>query len=1220
LGQYDTSVSRYRECLRIRMHFLNKSWSSKLFQIILGTLRDMGNAYRMLGDYDNAVGCYWKVALMSRKQWEIMRQQHGGDGNHENSTHFCGFGMDSHKGELCPEFRSLPLPHLILDELRNKGNRNRNNRSDRSKARGSGSSVSSEENSSDDGNDTNAPPVQLHAPPPSPPSQRMSISEKKPNPEENEMLREAAQAHQTVINLLGDKASNSKRKKKIHSMQIGVQNGPLSLANLTADEDIPLLLSASYQLGVIHMFFGEYGSAIARLEHSLRSLWILDPCSSESSSSDGSASDGSTVSGSSKSQSSKHRRRLMKRIQKRSREIFDKNTEAVDEEGIYHTLGLSRAACNEHDRAIRYLLTALRYARRSHGVDSMRAADILYDAGTSYWYMNEYEKACEFWSACLQIRILHQPDDDVSRTTDSGPTEFEFAKTLFNVAASHCAMGRYTDPRTTACLEDARKVFLQYSDDEEGYYLEAANCSFYLALVHYYRGLAVGNNPNTLVRIETEDDVYEEMTAELARVKLLESASKHLQEAGTIYQSRWYSTTSAFSEDKDGAPTGGPILKAHYLYLQGSIVNALGKPRRAIGSFAHACHIYKSNGDTYLVYAASVLYAMGQLYTNLQDDSLALKCFNESLQLRQKQLGGDHGAVGTALFELANIHARLNNYSIGIDMFQEALRIRLLTSGKDSANVAMTLLKMGALYAREGFYGHALDRLEGALRIRRDRVKRAESKRQQQEKASREAYEGVMDSGYGLDMARLAELEKLTMELVATEEIELGMVVYCMGNIHAMSKEYDTAIEYYEESLELRRKYVANESSLSVAVIEMHVADTLHNLGHVFEETKEYDKALECYREALAIKRCYNTTQHAKDEQIKPRSKSNSIGKAQNESEEQIVFYNGQSHGLLTIEEDEDSVAGGASNHLDGLSFDHNGTLSYAATLYRIGSIYYRLRKNKLAINCFETALRIRIRHLGAEHNGVAQTLTDIGNTLRRIEDRQQDALQCYSVALRIRNKHLGPSNTEVGRLLYQMGGLHDLRKDYGQAVSCYRYAVRVYGRKYIHTLGQSMCRAILLQKMLHNSWMKNSSLSSKSREERSTSTTMEDEEINRDLEDMMLPSTVGCSSMEERDKTNRDYYLEVSSALREATQNKTRADEETILVDLDMDSPECWISVELFLLGLLELMHIMAGELDDVRQLSAQKTAKYLETIAADAIVNAEDTAAFNMLYLIQE
>jgi tetratricopeptide (TPR) repeat protein len=64
LLQWEAGLSKYRECLRVRMHVLTQKdpdqWFTTeydLFHSILETLTSMGSAYRMLGDHDNAVGC-----------------------------------------------------------------------------------------------------------------------------------------------------------------------------------------------------------------------------------------------------------------------------------------------------------------------------------------------------------------------------------------------------------------------------------------------------------------------------------------------------------------------------------------------------------------------------------------------------------------------------------------------------------------------------------------------------------------------------------------------------------------------------------------------------------------------------------------------------------------------------------------------------------------------------------------------------------------------------------------------------------------------------------------------------------------------------------------------------------------------------------------------------------------------------------------------------------
>ena len=64
-----------------------------------------------------------------------------------------------------------------------------------------------------------------------------------------------------------------------------------------------------------------------------------------------------------------------------------------------------------------------------------------------------------------------------------------------------------------------------------------------------------------------------------------------------------------------------------------------------------------------------------------------------------------------------------------------------------------------------------------------------------------------------------------------------------MANVFERQGEYEKALEYYEESLKLKKKSLGDE--------HVSVADTLNNMANVFDQG-EYEKALEYYEESLS--------------------------------------------------------------------------------------------------------------------------------------------------------------------------------------------------------------------------------------------------------------------------------------------------------------------------------------------------------------------------------
>ena len=1068
MQQWEAGLSRYRECLRARMHhlsqYLTREWFSKhgeLFRGILENLRSMGNAHRMLGEHDNAIGCFWKISIMSIKEWEIQRD------DPTTKTCFCGF--DNHR-RLSQEFRlKLPLPNLVLEEER----------------------YATPEKSSSV-------------------KRRTGLSEPHifdASDGEKAVLREAAQAYQTIISLFKDKAFTSGKKSESSN-----------LGSAIPVEDIPVLLVASCQLGIIHIHFGDYRSAISSLELSLQCLWILDPASSESSGSD---------SYDSCSDNEEDDCRKPKPKQKRTRVLtglFGKETEMIDDAFVYQALGICRAACGEFEQALRFHLTALRCARSIDGMNSLRAFEILYDTATTYWYLQEYDKALEFWSSSAHILTRCQEKQRKSRGSDDvAIDDTELCKITYNIGACYCALGRYDNPKTLLTLEEAKEAF----EGNDTLQVAKANCLFYMAITNFCRANKLRDR------------------------SLLRCASRMLEESSRIYTSHGY-----FNPKNQNLPL--QALQAHVLFMRGRISYDQGKLKESLVSHTLALQLYRGISNEWEIYVASVLHKMGKLHMKLKEDDTALVRFKEALSLRTIHLGRDHEAVGCTLNLMADIYARMDQFRISIDMYAEALRIQLKTEGDDSVDVAMNLLKMGALYARQGLLDDALEKLRGSLRIRNTRVQRLGMASQIVTKIDlAEEFISLMSKGPDND-ERTHVRQALHQEAIK-EEIALSVVLHCMGNVHVKQNDLTQARICFEHSLRVRRRHPAGIVMSPEGSIKLHAADSLHNLGCVFELQGSYDVALKFYAAALKLKHGFKV----------PAAKRIQEEMVQQGEQTQIILYQGD-------------------KSLDESYLQYQGTLSYAATLNRMGSVHYRMKNSEVAAACFGSALKIQKQHLGNDHFIVATTLSSTGSSLRFMEGRRAEALNCYQESLRIRqakNNNYALGSADSCHLLYRMGKMYDLDMDYSRAVTCYRQAIEIHGYQYVNAVGRSLCEYFLFG-------------SRKAVVVGNEGDTVRDDEDAFAKNIFKMEAISPTTIMEDFSDSHEKYlYLgTMAAALYRACSKQDGLGDDSIVLDLDLNAPECWISLELYLLSLAKLMKLIVGELQKNTSISLKEAQNHLE------------------------
>jgi tetratricopeptide (TPR) repeat protein len=1083
LLQWEAGLMRYRECLRIRMHLLSQKdpdeWCTTehdLFRSILETIASMGSVYRILGDHDNAVGCYWKIATMTKTEWESLNRTATG-------TAFWGF--EAHR-RMAADSRTMPLPTLVLDEER-----------------------------------YSKTPFEISPP------QKSPLPQKNDNHDaENAILFQAAHAYQTILSLFEDKASKT----------LSVSG---NLAASVAVEDVPLLLASSYRLGLIHVHFGDFRSAISSMEHALHALWVLDPSSSDSSSEE---DEGQGYS------------REVRRRQRVLRGIFGKEMETVDDEGVYHALGMCRAACGEHDQAVRLHLTALRCARRMYGVNSIQASEILYDAAISYWYLKDYDKAEEFWAACLRIRSTKEEEElnksgdklcvekDLNDSCDSACVEkdsdrvfdsdsIEHARILYNVGASLCAMGRYSDARTQESLEKAKRIFANRVDSQSC--VEVANCLFYMANVQLRKASSVD-------------------------VLLLKTASVYLNRASSIYRTLGYLRPGSDSGFHQEPLHLNNALQAHIRYMEASISENLGKLHLAMDTYTAALLLYRSLDDKrWNLYVASVLNAIAKLNVlKMYHDSVALVNFEEALTLRRECLGRDHEAVGDTLYQMAEIYSRMGNLATAMEMYHEALRIQMVAEGNDGPAVAMTLQMIASLHVKQGSFELAMEKLKASLSIRKNRVELVD-------RASRVVsfWSGDLADDYLVLSKEEAKGEdgghvrKTLQDDLVKEEVGLAVVLHCMGTVYVKLSEYEPAKECFEQSLRVRRAHPASHIMSPDGSIKLHVSDTLHNLGCLYELKKDYGKALRYYATTL---------------QLKHSILSKTEEPTSDDSQEQTlaVIYTGK-------------------GSLDGRYLRSRGSICYAMTLHRLGTVHYRCGNQDIALACLGAALRMQKHYLGLHHFTVAKTLVDMASVLRNTEGKSDAARICYKEAYDIR-KLRNRSNADVGHVLYHIGQLYDVEQDYARASRYYYQAIQAYGRRYVNSVSRQFYERVFLKKA-----------------------TRLDGELATG--DMLAKDGLPVRSIEETDEMIRSHFTTVAKAIRNSSRKRIGHIDNAIMMDLDVNAPDCWISLNLYLLSLFELMHSISGRWAD-------EARRQLGQAGRDGTRTSAEAITFQMLCLIQE
>ena len=116
-----------------------------------------------------------------------------------------------------------------------------------------------------------------------------------------------------------------------------------------------------------------------------------------------------------------------------------------------------------------------------------------------------------------------------------------------------------------------------------------------------------------------------------------------------------------------------------------------------------------------------------------------------------------------------------------------------------------------------------------------------------------------------------------------------------------------------------------------------------------------------------------------------------------------------------------------------------------------------------MAIDSFRECLRIRILHLGRDHQDVATVWYNIATIhLERGDD--DGALLCYRETLRVERAMAGETNPNVASTLLQLGSFHRHRGELDEALHCYLEALaieKMHMRESSTVLSVAVCRTL---------------------------------------------------------------------------------------------------------------------------------------------------------------
>ncbi|CAF1168346.1 unnamed protein product [Adineta steineri] len=234
-----------------------------------------------------------------------------------------------------------------------------------------------------------------------------------------------------------------------------------------------------------------------------------------------------------------------------------------------------------------------------------------------------------------------------------------------------------------------------------------------------------------------------------------------------------------------------------------------------------------------------------------------------------------------------------------------------------------------------------------------------------------------------------------------------------LGGVHMNQGDYEKAIWYYEQALQIFQKYLPSNHP--------DLATSYNNIGLVYKNMGDYSKALSFYEKALEIQQKTLPSNHSS-----LAISYNNIGNVYNimgDYSKALSFYE------KALEIQQKTLP---SNH------------PHLATSYiNIGLMYSKMTQYSKALSFFEKALEIQQKSLPSNHPLLATSYNNIGGMHNKMGERLK-ALSSHEKALNIRKKTLPSNHPDLAQSYNNIGGMYHSMGEYSEALSFYEKALEI--------------------------------------------------------------------------------------------------------------------------------------------------------------------------------
>lgn len=281
-----------------------------------------------------------------------------------------------------------------------------------------------------------------------------------------------------------------------------------------------------------------------------------------------------------------------------------------------------------------------------------------------------------------------------------------------------------------------------------------------------------------------------------------------------------------------------------------TITNNLGIISSTKGNFKEAIDYYKKGlliieitGN--LRDKAVVNTNLGEAYRKLGKIDKAIKMINEAIQI--KEALGEEKGLSLILYNLGTTYTNKGDYQMALKYFTEALKVA--ENQNEDEMIVASLGNIGWSYREMKKYGKSLDSLKESLEYAKQ--KGLEQKIREQTARLGDLHhtkaEGGIDIEENLEIAVDYYNKTLKLAEESNDNFFIAYINRCLGNISRIRKDFNGEFERLFKALDIAEKSKLTEQ------LKYEKSVVLNDIGMMYYRKKEYENAIKYLEESLEI-------------------------------------------------------------------------------------------------------------------------------------------------------------------------------------------------------------------------------------------------------------------------------------------------------------------------------------------------------------------------------